>query len=97
MDKSKGVHVKAKRIPKPLSRFSQSDRVLARLCYYYPQYTFAQARKLPAKRVKLLLEEAVKIKAEDMFQLTNIAAAPKTKKMKGVKDLQAQFKRIGGF
>lgn len=66
--------------------------LLAELCYYYPQYTLAAARRLPAKHVMLLLKTARRLKAVDYFQLTQIAAAPHTKEGKGVKKLSSQYR-----
>lgn len=92
----KGVAVKAKAIPKPSDVYKPSEKLLARLCYLYPQYTFNSARKLSFRRVKLLIETAHRIEAERMLNLTQIAAAPHTKKMVGVKKLTTHFKRLVG-
>lgn len=72
----------------------KSQIILAELCYYYPQYTYAQARRLPYKTVKLLMNTAYKEQARDYLILTQIAAAPKTKKFEGVKTLMNHFKEI---
>lgn len=55
------------------------QRTLATLCYFYPQYTFAQARKLPYRRVVLLINEARRQEAARYYNLTQIAAAPHMK------------------
>lgn len=62
-------------------------RMLAALCYYYPQYTFTEARKLPYKRVALLLREAKRQKAIDWHWQTLIAASAQSPKGKGTKRL----------
>jgi hypothetical protein len=68
--------------------------LLAELCFYYPQYTLAAARRLPAKDVMLLLKMARKKKAEEYFNLTQIAAAPHTKKGSGVKRLSSRYAKV---
>lgn len=83
--------VRAKPVPKR-PRANSTLRLLARLCYHYPQYTLAQARRLPAIRVKLLLEVAEQIEAERMIQLVQIAAAPHSKN--GVKKLTSHYKGV---
>lgn len=86
--------VEVKQVPKTKRSGSTTLRMLARLCFYYPQFTFNQARTMPAKRVNLLLEEAYRIEAERMAQLVQIAAAPHTDKGKGVKKLTNHYQRI---
>lgn len=34
------------------------EDVLARFCYYFPQYTYQKARRLPAVRVRKMLRSA---------------------------------------
>jgi hypothetical protein len=72
----------------------ESERLLATLCYFYPQYTLAAARKLPFKDVKLLLSVATKQKAADYLNLSQIAAAPHTEKGRGVKKLYDNYKKV---
>ena len=69
-------------------------RLLAGLCYHYPQYTLAQARKLPYKHVRLLLSEAERQKAIDRFYLTQIVAAPHYEDGSEVKRLMELFKEM---
>lgn len=88
--------IEAQTVPKAGNKDPEWLRILARMCYYYPQYTLAQARRLPARRVRLLLETALQIEAERMYQLTQIAAAPHTKKFQGVKKLTKHFKNLMG-
>lgn len=68
--------------------------LLAQLCYLYPQYTLEEARLLPYKDVQLLLRVAMKQQATQMYNLTQISAAPHTKKGEGVKKLSEYFKSI---
>lgn len=67
--------------------------LLAELCWYYPQYTLAAARKLPARDVVLLLKTARRKESERYFNLTQIAAAPHTKKGSGVKKLSSRYEK----
>lgn len=71
-----------------------SNRELwATVCYHYPQYTLEEASKLTMRDIKLLLKVAEKIKARDKFELTQIIAAPHTKKGSGVKKLSEYFQK----
>ena len=88
---AEGKVVKVAKIPEETSPHGGVEELLATLCFYYPQYTYAAARKLPYKRVVLLIRTARKIEAERYIQLTQIAAAPHTKDAKGVKQLLDQY------
>lgn len=68
--------IKAQRIPR---KVESSEDIIAKFCYHYSQYTFAQARKLPYKRVKHLLNIALKEKAKEMYLMTQIVSAPHSK------------------
>lgn len=82
---AKSVHSEVKR---------KTNRELwAEICYYYPQYTLKEASRLPIRDIKLLLKVAERIKAEDKYDLVQIASAPHTEKGKGVKQLSDYFKR----
>lgn len=71
-----------------------SNRELwATVCYYYPQYTLREAKKLSARDIRLLLKIANQKEAEKMLQLTQIASAPHTKKGQGVKQLTEYYKK----
>lgn len=67
--------------------------MLAELCWYYPQYSLAQARRLAARDVVLLLKMAHRKEAELYFNHTQIAAAPHTKKGSGVKKLSSRYQK----
>lgn len=84
-----GVHVKAKPLPKEKV---DALSLFAELCYHYPQYRMIDRRRLPHKHVLLLLKTARKIEAQRMYNLTNIVAAPHTKKGSGVKQLLSHFR-----
>lgn len=78
----------------PESEDNDYRELLATLCYYYPQYTYAQARKLPFHRVQHLVKVANKIEATKLYNLTQIAAAPHSDKGKAVKQLLKNFEEI---
>lgn len=86
-----GKVVRVAQIPASKPRPVDADRVLEQLCYYYPQYTFAQARRLPYKRVASLLRTAHQLQAKHYHELTQISAAPHTEKGKGVTDLLKRY------
>ena len=67
---------------------------LAEFCWYYPQYSLAVARKMPAKDIILMLGVARKKEAEKYLNLINIVAAPHSKKGKDVKKLVDIYKNI---
>lgn len=79
----------------PKRKFTKRTAVelLASLCYYYPQYTLAAARRLPHKHVILLIKTAQKMEATKYYNLTQIAAAPQTKKGEGVKKLLESYQK----
>ena len=86
-------------VAKPVSsedRGGSKREVYAEVCYYYPQYRLTDVEKLPARDVKLLLKTARKIEAGRMYNLVQIAAAPHSKKGKGVEQLSKYFKEIIG-
>jgi hypothetical protein len=68
--------------------------LLTTLCYYYPQYTLAHARRLPHKYVIALLKTARRMEAQKYHNLTQIAAAPHTKNGEGVKTLISHFEEM---
>lgn len=70
----------------------ESNRSMwATICYYYPQYTLESASRLSVRDIRLLLNTARRQEAIKMLQLTQIVAAPHTKKGKGVKDLTKHY------
>jgi hypothetical protein len=79
-------------VPIPRKKVNARE-LLAELCFYYPQYTLAAARRLPAKDVMMLLKTANKMKAREYHNLTQIAAAPHTKKGEGVRKLSSRYQR----
>ena len=68
----------------------------ATLCYHFPQYTLKEASELPFRDVQLLIKTAKRIEGAKLYHLTQIAAAPHTKKMVSVKKLSEYFKKMAG-
>lgn len=85
--------VKAKSVSGETAKKLTKREMWATVAYHYPQYTLKDASKLSARDIKLLLRVANKIKAQDKYDLTQIAAAPHTKKGSGVKKLTEFFKK----
>jgi len=81
-------------VAKVPAREISARSILAKLCYFYPQYTLAQAKRLPYKDVMLLIKTAQREKAAEYYNLTQIAAAPQTDKGKGIAKLSEQYKRL---
>lgn len=92
-EKPKGKVIKAQRLSSVLQDVVSPLQILSVFCYNYPQYTLAEARKLPFKHVQMMLKEARKEQARHYLELTQIAAAPHTKKGQGVKRLVERYKR----
>lgn len=70
----------------------EADEICALLCYYYP-YTLSQARRMPAKDIRLMLSVAERQVYTDYLWKLQIAVAPHTKKGSGVKKLSSQLRR----
>lgn len=83
--------LRVKRIPK---KEAPTEDIISLFCYYYQQYKYHEARRLPFKRLIQMLKVARKEYAKQMFDLTQITSAPHTKKGQGVKKLQDYFKKI---
>lgn len=71
----------------------KAEELLAKVCYYYPQYNLEQAARLSYRQVQLLLRVAKQEQAVQLYNLTQIAAAPHTKKGQGVTKLSEHFKK----
>lgn len=89
----KPKRVKAQSIHQATEAKISKREMWARICYHYPQYTLKEASELPVRDIKLLLKVARQIQAENKYDLTQIAAAPHTKKGSGVKKLTEHFKK----
>lgn len=89
---AKPKRVKAKSVAQATAEQITKRELWATVAYYYPQYTLEEASKLSVRDIKLLLRVARKIKAQDKYDYTQIAAAPHTKKGSGVKKLTDYFR-----
>lgn len=88
------VSIKVQKVPK---KAVSADDVIMRFCYYYPHYSYADAHKLPYRRIIKMLKVALKEQSILLYNLTKAIAAPHTKNGSGVnkmlKDLE-QFINI---
>jgi hypothetical protein len=88
-----GTRVRVQPVNKKSQRIN-GEELIAQVCYYYPQYDLDTAKQLSYRRVRLLLRVAQQQQAIQLYNLTQIAAAPHTKKGIGVKKLSDHFKKI---
>lgn len=86
--------IQVAQIPKPPQAPESPLRTLAKLCYFYPQYTLTQARRLPHKHVLLLLDEAARQVAARNHSLLEIVAAPYSDKGKDIELLKNHYRDI---
>lgn len=77
----------------PVKQGTKRD-LYAMVCYFYPQYKLSEVAKMPARDLFLLIKTAQKMEAMKMFNYTQIAAAPHSKKGAGVKKLAEHFKKM---
>lgn len=84
---------KAQKIPK---KTESSESKLMRFCYYFPCYSFAQAKKMPFSRILKMLRVAEIERAINYAYLTRISVAPYTKGGKEATKLLEEFKNIIG-
>lgn len=69
------------------------DDILASFCYYFQQYKFHEAKKMPLKRIIQMLRVARREESKYFLQMTKIAASPHTKKGKGVSTLINEYSK----
>ncbi len=81
--------LKVKKIPK--EKVNPGD-LISRICYYYPQYNYTQARRLPYKRVMQLLKVADQERAKFMIDILRIVIVPNSKDKNDAKNLFNEFK-----
>ncbi len=72
-----------------ISAKEKADILASRVCYYYPCYTLAEARRLPARDCSVLLKTAMREQDMQYFELTQIAVAPHSKT--GAKKLLSHY------
>lgn len=68
--------IKVQQLPKKKLKWQD---LVAQFCYRYQQYTFAQARRLPYKRLRQMLKVAEQEEAKKMRTLVQVVSAPHTK------------------
>lgn len=85
------MRIKVQKAPQqPLN----TEDILARFCYYFPRYSYLEAKKLPFKRVRQMLRVVEKEQAKKNFELIQIVASPHTKNGRGVEKLLEYYKGI---
>lgn len=89
------ARVRVKRVPSQEPKINKRE-LFALLCYYYPQYTLKEASLLPYRDINLLIRIAKEQRASEYYTLTQISAAPHSKKGQGVKKLSEYFKKLSG-
>lgn len=87
------VVIKAKKVPASDITIT-ADEILTRFCIQFPQYTLAQAKQLPLKRILFMLKVARKVHAERMIDFLNIMASVQSGKKGNVDTVLSYFKRI---
>lgn len=85
------VKIAAAKLP---SRKTNKRELYATVCYYYPQYTLKMVQDMAARDLNLLITTARRLEALKMYNLTQIVAAPHSKKGKGVSKLLEYFKKV---
>lgn len=80
---------KAQKIPR---KIQTSDDVLSIFCYHFPQYKYEEAKKLPYKRVAIMLRTARKERAKYMTDLLRVMTGSRSKK--GTDNVLSYFKDI---
>lgn len=83
------AEIKVQKVPKKVE--SEED-ILSRFCCYFPAYKFQEARRLPFRRVLMMMKMYKKHHAEKMLDLLEIAVAPHTKNGSGVRSAAKKFK-----
>ena len=83
--------IKAQKVPELVSTTSVEDE-LARFCLHYPQYTFADARKMPYKRISQMMRVAQREYGRKMYDLTTAICSPHS--TGGAKEVLEYFKGL---
>ena len=89
--------VKVKKIPqKVVSENHKRIKNDAILCYYYPAYTMPMVRRMPAIHKRLMIEQAQRLEALKMYNITQIAMtlSPSKKNVQAGKKLSTHFKKL---
>lgn len=85
------MKIKAQSIPKTKIDL---EEILSQFCYYYQQYKYHEARRIPVRRLIRMLKTARKEQAKEYFHLTKIVCAPHTKNGSGVKQCLAEYQKL---
>ena len=92
-----GKVIKAQRVSDYTQRKNKNSfsalETASLFCYLFPQYTLAEARKLPAVHINKMIKEARREQSRNYLELLQISAAPHTKKGEGVKSLTDRYKK----
>lgn len=83
--------IRVQKVPK---KTESAEDLICRFCFYFPRYSYQEARQLPHKRIVKMLKIAREEKARFLHDLTESIAAPHTKKGKGVNKMLKYFKDI---
>lgn len=83
--------IKAQKIPQ---QRESSENILARFCYHFPRYSYAEAKQLPYRRIVKMLKVAEIERAKMYYNLVQIASAPHTKRGSGVSKMLKWYKDI---
>lgn len=84
--------VRVKKVPR---KKENPEDIIATFCYYFPQYKYHEAKKLPYRRIKQMLRVAKKETARQNYYLTRIISAPHAKNASSaIKKLLEDFSGI---
>lgn len=83
------ARIKVAKVESSSKRMTRRE-LYATVCYYYG-YKLEYVENLPARDLILLLKTARKVEAGYLYNLTAIAAAPKSNKLSQVKKLLSHF------
>ncbi len=89
-----GKRIQVKNVAPKESNNQSLDDLVGLVCYFYPQYNYSTASNLPLKRISALLKIARQQEAVKYKNLTQIVAAPHSKKGIGVNKLLKHYDKI---
>jgi hypothetical protein len=87
-----GRVVRVAKLPEKKRHPITADDLAAEVAYYYQQYSFIQAKRLPLRRTLKLLATARRLRAQHYLELAQIAAAPHTEGGEGYQALIKRYK-----
>lgn len=94
MEDSNENIIVAKPLPHKSANKMSKRELYATLCAYFPQYTLKDAKSMKARDMILLINTKRKMDAQHYYNLTQIIAAPHSKKGESVKKLLNHFEDI---